>query len=128
MPTFSDGGRLKLKECDTRLQLVFNELIKSFDCTIICGHRSEADQDKAFAEGRSKLQWPSSKHNSFPSLAVDAAPYPVDFEDVKRFYFFGGYVKGVAAKLGIGIRWGGDWNGDNLLKEKFQDLPHFELT
>jgi hypothetical protein len=61
-------------------------------------------------------------------LAVDVAPYPVDWNDKERFYYFAGFVKGVASSLGISIRWGGDWNSDNNLKNQtFFDLPHFEL-
>jgi peptidoglycan L-alanyl-D-glutamate endopeptidase CwlK len=42
--------------------------------------------------------------------------------------YFAGFVKGVASQMGIPIRWGGDWNSDNNLKDnKFDDLPHFEL-
>ncbi len=32
-----------------------------------------------------------------------------------RFYFFAGIVKGIAWELGIGVRWGGDWDSDNDL-------------
>ena len=42
---------------------------------IVCGHRNKEDQNKAFAEGKSKLKWPKGKHNKLPSQAVDAAPY-----------------------------------------------------
>jgi hypothetical protein len=42
--------------------------------------------------------------------------------------YFAGYVKGIAMMLGIPIRWGGDWNSNNDLKDNnFDDLPHFEL-
>ena len=42
--------------------------------------------------------------------------------------YFAGFVKGIALMLGIPIRWGGDWNGNNDLKDNnFDDLPHFEL-
>ena len=110
------------------LQRLFNEVIKHYDCSIICGHRSQEEQDKAVHEGRSKEAWPNSKHNSEPSMAVDVAPYPIDWNDVKRFYHFAGFVKATALYLGIEIRWGGDWDSDNDFKDQiFNDLVHFEL-
>lgn len=128
MPSFSKQSAAALATTDFALQRLFNEVIKTFDCTIICGARSEADQNKAFLEGKSKQRWPTSKHNTFPSRAVDVAPAPIDWNDLERFVFFAGYVKCTADRLGIRIRWGGDWNSDTRTKdEKFRDYPHFEL-
>jgi hypothetical protein len=48
-------------------------------------------------------------------------------KDLARWYYFGGYVCGVAEELGIPIRWGGDWNGNRQVDDQsFDDLPHFE--
>ena len=63
---------------------------------------------------------------------MDAAPYYVGegipWNDHERFVMFASFVLGVAAVLGINIRWGGDWDGDREYKdENFRDLPHFEL-
>jgi peptidoglycan L-alanyl-D-glutamate endopeptidase CwlK len=62
------------------------------------------------------------------------APYPVNFTDTKRLYYFGGWVQGVAqrlkdeGKMTYSIRWGGDWNGNKDLDDQtFFDLVHFEL-
>ena len=85
-------------------------------------------QDKYYKEGKSKLKFPHGKHNANPSNAVDVVPYPVDWEDTDRMYYFAGFVKGVAAVMGITIRWGGDWNDNTEVKDtNFKDLPHFEL-
>jgi hypothetical protein len=47
--------------------------------------------------------------------------------EVARWYYFGGYVLGVASETGDDIRWGGDWDGDRSLEDQtFHDLPHFE--
>ena len=41
---------------------------------------------------------------------------------------FGSFVRGVAYKMGVEIRWGGDWDGDFDLKDQtFMDLVHFEI-
>jgi len=61
--------------------------------------------------------------------AVDVAPYPIDWNDVRRFYYLIGYIRGIADKLGINIRVGADWNGNGEIKDQnFHDLPHIELV
>lgn len=128
MPNYSSRSTKELATCDERLQLVFNEVIKRFDCSILKGHRKKEEQDEKYRLGLSKVQYPNSKHNFFPSLAVDVAPYPVDWRDRERFHYFAGYVVGTAISLGVRIRWGGDWDKDTQVKDNaFDDLPHFEL-
>lgn len=129
MPSFSQKSLDRLWTCDKRLQKVFNEVILHVDCTILEGFRSKSAQDEYYRTRVSQVQWPDSKHNSNPSRAVDAVPYPIDWQDHRRFYLFAGFVKGVALMQGIKIRWGGDWDGDWTWKDqKFHDLPHFELV
>jgi len=133
MPKFGSKSMSNLSTCHPDLQRLFNEVIKEYDCTVMCGFRSKEDQDKAVQEGRSKVHWPNGKHNSNPSLAVDVAPWfstppNVRWNDTNKFYHFAGYVQAVADQLGISIRWGGDWDGDGELHDQtFFDLPHFEL-
>lgn len=128
MAQFSQRSLEKLVECDDRIQALFNEVIKHHDCIVLCGHRNEAEQNVAFKNGNSKLQWPNSKHNKKPSMAIDVAPYPIDWNDRKRFYYFAGIVMGIAKQMNINIRWGGDFNMDNnLSNDSFLDLPHFEI-
>lgn len=135
MPVFGKRSQERLAACHPDLQTVFNEVVKSFDCSIVCGHRGEAEQNQAYEQGKSKLQFPESKHNTTPSLAADAAPYPINWNDRERFYLFAGYVLGVAERLYQDgaithrLRWGGDWDRDTDVKDqRFNDLPHFELV
>ena len=129
MPEYSETSRRRLITCNPLLQQVFNEVIKYYDCSILCGYRSEKDQLIAYQEDKSKVQWPNSKHNIFPSDAVDVAPYPINWNNIKRFYYFAGFVLGVASQLRINIRFGGDWDGDEDLDDQtFNDLVHFELV
>jgi peptidoglycan L-alanyl-D-glutamate endopeptidase CwlK len=108
--------------------MLFYEVINDFDCIVLEGYRNEEAQNRYFEEGKSKLRYPHSKHNKQPSLAVDIAPYPVDWNDRERFYYFAGYVKATAAQMGIPLRWGGDWDSDTFVHDQtFFDLPHFEL-
>ena len=128
MPKFSDSSLVRLKTCHPDIQKVFTEVIKYVDCTITCGTRNEADQTEAFRTGKSKVKFPNSKHNASPSTAIDVVPYPVDWNDTKRFYYFVGFVLGIARSLGVELRTGGDWDGDFDIKDQnFFDLPHFEL-
>lgn len=129
MPKYSNTSKRRLSSCDERLQRLFNEVIKSWDCSILCGGRSKEDQNKAYSENRSKVKYPDSKHNSLPSKAVDVAPYPIDWNDLGRFYMFAGYVLRVAEELGIKVRYGGDWDGDSRTADQsFNDLPHWEIV
>jgi peptidoglycan L-alanyl-D-glutamate endopeptidase CwlK len=129
MPTFSTKSLKELESCHDNLQLLFREVVKHFDCTVLEGHRGKEAQDEAVRKGTSHVRWPNGKHNSEPSMAVDVAPYPIDWKDRERFYYFAGFVKGVAARMGIAVRWGGDWDSDTQVKDQtFHDLPHFELV
>ena len=126
MSSFSKSSQVKLNTCHPDLISLFNEVVKEFDCTIIEGNRSEERQKQLFKDGKSKTL--DSKHLSSPSIAIDVAPYPIDWEDTKRFYMFVGVVRGIASQIGIKIRCGADWDGDMQVKDQnFHDLPHFEL-
>lgn len=128
MPHFGSVSNMRLSTCHPDLQELFREVVKHFDCSVLCGFRNEAAQTNAYETGKSKAQWPESFHNQTPSLAIDVAPYPIDWNDIKRFYMFVGFVRGVAARMKIDIRCGADWNGDTEVKDNnFNDLPHFEL-
>lgn len=128
MAQFGTVSKERLATCEKPLQDLMNEVIKHFDCSIICGHRNQADQNKAVAEGMSKTPWPESRHNTYPSKAVDIMPYPIDWKDTNRIYMFVGIVRGIATQMKIPIRCGADWDGDMQTKDQnFHDLPHIEL-
>ena len=123
---FSDKSKERLSTTHQDLQTLFNYVIKGRDCSIICGVRGEAEQNEAYRKGNSKLQYPFSKHNKKPSLAVDVIPYPFNgWDDHIQFIEFGNYVLGVAEMLKQygaiehSIQWGGNWN--------FKDYPHYEI-
>lgn len=129
MSRFSAKSAERLAQCDPRLQLVFNYVVDVVDCTILEGHRDKEAQDELFRQGKSQVQWPDGKHNRSPSLAVDAAAYPIDWNDRERATLFAGVVLGVADVLGIKLRWGGDWDRDWQVKDNnFDDMWHFEIV
>ena len=135
MAQFSKESKAQLATCHPELQLLFNTVIDYFDCTIIEGYRNEKDQNAAFKKGNSKLKYPNGLHNKVPSMAVDASPFPVQWANINRFYWFGGYVLGVAdmlhqqGKMKYKVQYGGDWDRDfDITDEKgLIDLVHFEI-
>ncbi len=128
MPKFSQSSQAKLDTCHNDLRKVFARVIKTFDCTVLEGHRGKVLQDKYFNEGKSKVKFPNGRHNAAPSMAVDVAPYPIDWTDRERFHLFAGFVLGTAISMGVKLRWGGDWDMDwEVNDNRFDDFPHFEL-
>ena len=128
MPKFGKKSKEELSSCREELQKVFNEVIKTVDCSVLEGHRSKDRQNALYKEGKTKVTYPKGRHNSFPSLAVDVAPYPIDWGDRERFHLFAGFVLGIAKGMGITLRWGGDWNQNFEVDDNmFDDCPHFEL-
>lgn len=129
MPQFGPKSLARLATCHAELQRLFNEVIKHFDCTIVIGHRGQAAQDEAYRTGHSTKKWPNGEHNTLPSDAVDAAPYPVDWKNTERNYYFAGYVMATAKQMGIALRAGADWDGDgNPRNQTLHDSGHFEIV
>ena len=128
MPRFGKRSKERLSTCHKDLQLVFNEVIRYVDCSILEGHRGEDRQNSLYEEGKTKVRYPNGRHNASPSRAVDVTPYPVNWEDRERQTLFAGFVLGGANQMGITLRWGGDWDQDFEVQDnKFDDFPHFEL-
>lgn len=68
----------------------------------------------------------ASKHCE--GKAVDLVPYPVDWNDLKKFDAIAKAMLQAAKELGIPIRWGADWNSNGRPREKGEtDSPHFEI-
>jgi peptidoglycan L-alanyl-D-glutamate endopeptidase CwlK len=147
---FSARSQANLATVHPDLRLVFETVVKSWDCIILEGERSEAQQAANVAKRVSKTM--ESRHRTeysrYPDAgvdAVDAAPAPLRWpqppvgtsvaerqqwqKDVARFYYFAGFVLGVAQQLGVKLRHGGDWDGDrDIHEETFDDLVHFEIV
>ena len=133
MPTLGEKSKKELKTCVKELSDLCEEVIKVFDFTVLEGHRNERDQNIAYAKGLSKLPWPKGNHNEKPSKAIDIAPYPIDWSNkeaaTQRFVLLAGFMLCTAARMGIKIRWGGDWNRNlDTRDEKFRDYGHFEVV
>jgi peptidoglycan L-alanyl-D-glutamate endopeptidase CwlK len=91
----------------------------SIDFSVISGGRGEKEQNLLYEKGYSKLKYPHSKHNTIPSHAFDAQPYPYTKEDKEdpnhtKFRLLNEHIKKIAKDLDIpvingGLDWGWDW-------------------
>ena len=154
MTDFSSKSLLKLSDAAGPIKLVSLEVVKIFDHGVIEAHRDADLQNKYYREGVSKVQYPNSKHNKYPSHAIDVWVY----SPIHKMYFTGSpenikelsgrtglsydrcnnYIRtqyailaslyiGIAHANGFKFTWGGDWDGDfDLLDQKFNDLYHIQ--
>lgn len=103
--------------------------LQVMDFTVLCGVRSLEQQKALLKQGASRTL--HSKH--LPNInglseAVDIAPFPINWNDHYAFHRLAGVIQSCAALQDVAIRWGGDWDGDNITTDQsFIDLPHFEL-
>lgn len=154
MPSFGKKSTERRAQLHPVLQGLCDRVVAYFDITLITGHRNEEEQTKAFTSGLSELPWDESRHNKIPSMAVDAAPWPIpegwgdlegqtlkarDLNWKERVKFY----EMIAAfrfaweqmteefpdiKEKYRIRFGADWDGDGDYRDQtFDDLPHIEI-
>lgn len=114
-----------LKGVDARLVNICRMAIQVMDFKVIDGLRTLEEQKINVARGKS---WTlDSKH--LDGLAVDLAPWPVNWKDTEMFCVLAGVMKAAAHTEGIKLRWGGDWNQDNAtVDERKRDYGHFEIV
>ena len=108
------------------------KVLQHWDCSVLYGRRSLAEQQELYEAGKSKTMnsWHLEQPDGY-AYAVDLAPYPINWDNKKRFYYFAGVVTTLAKEMlpeGYYLRWGGNWDGDEDLDDQhFMDLVHFEL-
>lgn len=134
MPSFGKRSLERLATCHEKIRYVMHAAIQHHDFTILQGHRTREEQNEAFNNKRSLVKWPNSKHNIFPSQAIDIAPWwpeapHIRWERRDEFILLAGIIIGIADQKGIAMRWGGNWDGDIeiITDQKLVDLPHLEL-
>ena len=130
--SFGRRSLSRLSTCHPVLQHLMRKVIARddlpCDITVLCGYRNQAEQDAAYLAGNSKLQFPKSKHNSSPSMAVDIAPYIDGGVSWDRAWYFklAPLVKQTWLQMtaeergGHLLHWGGEF-------QSFFDGPHWEL-
>jgi hypothetical protein len=98
MPSFSKVSEDRIKSCHPALAKLMYRVIQDIDISILEGYRSTSKQLALYDEGKSKVL--KSKHNHTIldnsgeelewSLAINIAPYPVNFgktpKDILRSY------------------------------------------
>lgn len=85
--------------------------------------------------GAAKVTWLANPFNSKHakqadgySHAVDAAPFPIDWNNAARFDRLAKLILKAAQIEGVQVRWGADWDADGKPRERGEtDSPHFEL-
>lgn len=108
------------------------KVLQHWDCSVIYGKRTLAEQAELFHKKASKTMksWHLVQPDGY-AYAVDIAPYPIDWDNKKRYYYFAGVMMTIAREElpeGYYLRWGGNWDGDEDLDDQsFMDLVHFEL-
>lgn len=133
MPNFGKRSRDRIATLDPRWSHILDQAIGWYDFTVICGHRDIEAQTIAFETGASTKQWPNSKHNVKPSLAVDIAPWHSDLPHIRwknerEFVHLAGVIQYEGHKQGVVIRWLGDMDGDqDLYDQSPWDIGHFEI-
>jgi peptidoglycan L-alanyl-D-glutamate endopeptidase CwlK len=127
MPSFSRASRERLDTCDDRIIDICEEAIKFIDFTVVCGHRTVDEQNELYAQGRTRpgriityKRGGDSVHNTWPTRALDFAPYPIDWSDIVRFGEVAGIMKYIAWQKHFKLQWGGDW-------PNFRDYPHIQV-
>jgi len=108
------------------------------DFMVIDGVRTKQEQLDLYAKGRTKpgrkVTWTlKSKHmvneKTGYGHAVDVCPYPVDWNDTKKFDMIAVAMMKAARCEGVVLRWGADWDMDENTRERGEyDSPHFELV
>ena len=122
--TFGNTSKQRLDTAHKDLREVMEAAIKTspVDFSIVCGHRTEEAQMEALEKGYSQVPWPLSRHNMYPSTAVDVCPY-VDgklvWDDDELWEKLFHHIMKTAIRLNIRLLWGGSWT--------FVDKPHFQL-
>lgn len=112
-----------LASADNRIQQFVTKLaqVSTIPFMVTETSRSFAAQQAAYDSGHSHALPGQSPHDFTPSLAVDLAPLPVNWQNVQPFEELAHYAKIASTVIGIPITWGGTF-------PHLVDMPHFELS
>lgn len=154
MPVLSNRSRERLKGVNPDLVRVVERAIAQTgqDFMVLEGVRTPRRQYELYGQGRTAAQlrkvgldpelarpkmeavtWTlKSNHFAGPDglgRAVDLAPYPLDWNDTRKFDEIARAMFDAAEAEGVRIRWGADWDMDGNERERGEsDSPHFELA
>lgn len=96
MPKFGNSSTRELSTCNPLLRMLFNEVIREYDCSILEGVRTLDTQKMYFETGRSKTM--NSKHLPDSDVrwwsdAVDVVPYPISWGETERSAILEAFVR-----------------------------------
>lgn len=146
MYILSETSKEKLKGVHPQLVKLMTEAVKEspYDFRIVQGVRTAEYQHSLYQQGRTMpgkivTNCDGFKNKSNHQAKADGYGHAIDIficgvvengqyrkfttqegYDNKKITLVAAHVKNVAQKLGIAIKWGGDWS-------KFKDFPHFEI-
>lgn len=134
--TLDERSEKRLEGVNSALVNVVRRAAKAlpFPLFVVEGLRTKERQTELYAQGRTKpgkvVTWTlQSKH--IDGRAVDVAPMingAIDWGDAKKFDAIAKAMLSAAKELGVGVRWGKDWNQNGKPGEKGEtDSPHWEL-
>lgn len=147
---FGTRSRKNLKNVHPNLVLIAEKALEMspIDFGVSCGHRTLKAQKKMYQQGRSNDGAiitncdgvkRKSKHNEFPSLAIDIFAHIPDDKskafDMKTLCVIAGCFYSAAEMLKDAgqidheLVWGGNWDGDDQIAydQRLVDMPHFEI-
>jgi peptidoglycan L-alanyl-D-glutamate endopeptidase CwlK len=124
-PRWGRRSLARMETLDPRLRAVLDAAIRRQDLTVLSTHRTEEEQRSAVATGRSQTM--DSAHRVTPALAVDVAPYPIDWNNVARFEDLAAIILEEGRIRGLDLVWGGAWDGSRNRPGGFDDLGHFQI-
>ena len=154
---FSSGSEKELVGVSPRLVLVVRRalVLTPVDFRVLQGLRSAEQARINFGKGRTvdecvmagiaakyakpslaKVTWVRNPYSSKHMVqadgfghAVDLLPAPYDWKDTKPFDLVAEAMATASAELSIKTRWGYDWDGDGIKREKGEnDGAHHELV
>lgn len=124
MAQFGQTSNSRLITCERDIQTILMEVVKFYDCMIVEGNRTPERQNEHWSKGRKlkpggnekvRKDWvvvdsgkivtykdgyeKLSKHQKYPSPAVDVVPYPSMWKDRSKLIELRGVIKFVQAKL-----------------------------
>lgn len=122
----SKSGEERLNQCCKDIQTVIREVLYYRDISILCGYRSNEEQEMMYKQKTSKARAGQSAHNYKPSLAIDVVPYPIPKKndawdsDSEEWQKLCDLIMDIAKDKGIELEWGGNW-------KSLVDKPHYEI-
>lgn len=84
---------------------LMNKLADIRNVSLISGFREEQEQNEYYRRGTG-VRWPFSKHNVYPSQAVDVVPWPTQYDSIEELDMMLGSIQALSHVLKITVRLG----------------------